>query len=89
MSREDGAIAPHGSDAEGYVLVCALCGDRLPGEHDSRAEADRAADEHARNEHPVQEAVVVLTVPAAEVTQGLDDTLEQALEAQRQIEEHR
>lgn len=70
------------TEPEAYGLVCALCERRLKGRFESRAEADLAADDHATNEHPDREQVVVLKARIRRLSDAADEVLERAREKQ-------
>lgn len=53
--------------------------------HRTRSAADQAADEHAEEVHPDQDAVLVLTVAQETVEGWLEDVLELAARAQHGV----
>lgn len=72
MSRKE-----HGRNGEGeppkgdaYGLVCALCERKLEGRFETRAEADLSADEHAVDEHPDRDEVVIWKAPVESLVTG-------------------
>lgn len=85
-SRHQRSAAPRNQD-DAQALVCGLCEELLAGRHDSRAEADQAAEDHAEAVHPEESPIVVVPVSAVHVDEAAEASLVAfAAQAQERID---
>lgn len=78
------------SDDVDKRLVCGVCEELLAGTYSGEAEAERAADEHEREEHPDRdgdEIVVVHVTTTLVEMEGPEGVVDVARGAQRRLEE--
>lgn len=87
MSRQEHRTNGEGDppEVDAYGLVCALCERQLEGRFGTRAEADLAADDHAADEHPDHDEVVILTAPVENLASEEKRMLERAREKQPEM----
>lgn len=83
--NEEPGSPPAGDDKR---LVCGVCQRLLSGTYGSHAEAEQAADEHQRAEHPdVQEVVVVPVSTWLVEEEGAESVVDIATGAQQRLED--